>query len=169
MFYYQYYLKNHLYNYHYPDFAGYANYVAFIIPLEGRADQFAISIYGSVMVIKWDGISVSAGGDRHVYDIEIGNRMCDAKADPHCRIVCGVMPPTDFLGKLEHKAEGNLYRYIDGDCEAPVLIVDKIGLPNGFTWNEGEKKFYFIDSLAFDVREYDYDGETGNVGMFSPR
>lgn len=140
--------------------------------MHGTPDQFVVSINGTVSVFMWNGISESASLDRLAIDIEYGNRMTDAKADPHGRLVCGAMPPTDFSGKLVHTAKANLYRFYQDEPQdeeqyvvhAAVKIVDKIGLPNGLSWNAREKKFYFIDSLAFDVKEYDYDGATGNVG-----
>lgn len=140
-----------------------ANFVSFIIPVRGSIDEFAVSIDGNVAVIQWDGISESAKIVRHVVDIEPGRRMNDAKADPHGRLVCGIMPYTDFSANLEHTGKANLYRYASD--EEKVLIVDKIDLPNGLAWNAIEKKFYYVDSLAYDIKEYDYDGETGDVGM----
>lgn len=132
--------------------------------MEGTTDEFAVSIDGSVAVIQWDGISKSAKNVRHVVDIERGNRMNDAKADPLGRLVCGIWPHKVTSEIFVHKADANLYRYaID---EEKVLIVDKIGVSNGLAWNASEKKFYYIDSLTYDVKEYDYDIDTGNVGMF---
>ena len=57
-----------------------------------------------------------------------------------------------------------MYRY---SLESNAVIQDEgIGLPNGLAFNEKLKKFYFIDSLAFDVKEYDYDVESGDVSMY---
>lgn len=133
--------------------------------MEGSVDEFAVSIDGNVAVIQWDGITETAKVVRHAVDIEPGHRMNDAKADPNGRLVCGIMPQKEMSEIFVHKADANLYRYA-GD-EEKVLIVDKVGLPNGLTWNVSENKFYYIDSLAYDVREYDYNGETGNVGMYT--
>lgn len=131
--------------------------------MESSADEFAVSIDGNVAVIQWDGISETAKILRNVVDIERGNRMNDAKADPRGRLVCGIWPHKETHEIFVHKADANLYRYAND--EEKVLIVDKVGVSNGLTWNANEKKFYYIDSLAYDVREYDYDIETGNVGM----
>lgn len=130
--------------------------------MEGSSDEFAVSIDGTVAVIQWDGFSETAKIVRHVVDIEPGGRMNDAKADPHGRLFCGVMPQTDFSQKVDDTGKANLYRYAKD--EKKVLVVDKIDLPNGLTWNVSEKKFYYVDSMSYDIKEYDYDGETGNVG-----
>lgn len=134
--------------------------VSFIIPLNGL-DEFAISIDGNVEVIRWDGTSKTVKVVRRAVDIEPGRRMNDAKADPLGRLFCGVMPIKTGADVFVHTADANLYRYTSG--EEKVVVADKLGLPNGLTWNASKSKFYYVDSLAFDIKEYDYNIKTGDI------
>lgn len=135
--------------------------VSFIIPVEGNLNEFAISINGNVEVITWDGTSVTAKVVRRSVEIEPGRRMNDAKADPQGRLFCGIMPLKTGAEVFVHTADANLYRYTCG--EDKILVADKLGLPNGLTWNAKKSKFYYVDSLAFDIKEYDYDAKTGDI------
>lgn len=135
--------------------------VSFIIPVDGNRNEFAISIDGNVEVIKWDGTSATAKVVRRGVDIEPGRRMNDAKADPKGRLFCGIMPPKTGADVFVHTADANLYRYASG--EDKTVVADRLGLPNGLTWNAQNSKFYYVDSLAFDIKEYDYDGKTGDI------
>lgn len=40
-----------------------------------------------------------------------------------------------------------------------------VGISNGLAWNEKTNKFYYIDSVDSDVKEFDYDPVTGNLCM----
>lgn len=65
------------------------------------------------------------------------------------------------LGDLLEVAAGTFYRYIKGEGVKDLL--HKIHVSNGLAWNEKAKKFYFIDSCKFDVKEYDYDQKSGDI------
>lgn len=138
--------------------------VSFIIPVDGNHNEFAISIDGNVEVITWDGTSATAKVVRRGVDIEPGRRMNDAKADPQGRLFCGIMPVKTGEDVFVHTADANLYRYASG--EDKIVVADKLGLPNGLTWNARKSKFYYVDSLAFDIKEYDYDGKTGDISEY---
>lgn len=136
--------------------------ITFIIPVVGSRDQFAISTNGTVVTIKWNGLSETATVVRQVVAIESGRRMNDAKADPFGRLYCGIMTMKEDL--FVNTADANVWRY-DGRTADKRTALTGLGLPNGLTWNLKRKKFYFVDSLAFDVKEYDYDADSGEVGM----
>lgn len=36
----------------------------------------------------------------------------------------------------------------------------------GLTWNVKTNKFYYIDSMDWDIKEFDYDLETRNICKF---
>lgn len=78
------------------------------------------------------------------------------------RLFCGIWPPKEGDAIFVHIGDAKLYRHVKGEAVAQVVI-SELGLPNGLTWNLKKKKFYYIDSLAYDVREYDYDEKTGNI------
>lgn len=44
-----------------------------------------------------------------------------------------------------------------------TVLKPKIGCSNGLTWNEKTKKFYYIDSVDLDVKEFDWDPKTGQL------
>lgn len=100
-----------------------------------------------------------------VADIEPGKRMNDAKADPLGRLFCGVMPVKEGAAVFVHTADARLYRHEKGQTNGQ-LVIDELGIPNGLTWDSKKKKFYYVDSLAFDIREYDYEEKTGNICKF---
>lgn len=134
---------------------------SFILPVEGTKDQFAVGIGRRVAVIQWDGISSSAKVLRTVIEVEKDdalNRFNDAKADPKGRLVGGTMKvENDFYASTD----ANLYRLTKG--EKVQVLKTNISLSNGLTWNEQQKKFYYIDSCQHDVKEFDYDPETGDI------
>lgn len=81
------------------------------------------------------------------------------------RIFTGGTMRYEALGDLFDVAAGNFYKYIRGHGEYKLL--ENIFVSNGMAWNEAEKKFYYIDSGKFDIRQYDYDSKTGDICEFS--
>lgn len=67
----------------------------------------------------------------------------------------------EHLDDLFEIAGGSFYRYIKGEGIKDLL--HNIHCSNGLAWNEKEKKFYYIDSIKFDVKEFDYDPKSGNI------
>lgn len=137
--------------------------VSFIIPVAGTKDQFAVGIGRRVGIVQWDGVSSNAKIVRIALEVEKGdsfklNRLNDAKADPKGRFVGGTMKVED---DFYASTAASLYRLTKGE-EVKVLKTN-ISLSNGLTWNEQKKKFYFIDSCQSDVKEFDYDPETGDI------
>lgn len=62
------------------------------------------------------------------------------------------------------KRLGTFYRYTKDEQFVPLKR--SIGVSNGLAWNEKTNKFYYIDSVDLDVKEYDYDPVTGNLCMY---
>lgn len=139
--------------------------VSFIIPVEGTKDQFAIGIGRRVGIIQWNGVSATAKLLRIAFEVEKDialkfNRFNDAKADPKGRFFGGTMR-LEECGDLFDSTSGNLYRFAKG--EEVQVLKKNISVSNGLAWNEQLKKFYFIDSCQLDVKEFDYDPETGKL------
>jgi len=147
--------------------------VSFIIPIDGTTDLFAVGIQRRVGVIQWDGKSSEAKVLRIVFDVAQSDELQkfnDGKADPIGRFYGG----TVRTGKVEDNFEDNLdelftnvtaacslYRY---DAKSKVVqLRDKVKLSNGLAWNEAKNKFYYIDSLDYDIKEFDYDPVTGDL------
>ncbi|XP_004520695.1 regucalcin [Ceratitis capitata] len=138
------------------------NFASFIIPVEGENGKFAVGCDRRVAIVAWDGVSPSAKVARNAYEVQSGeefalNRLNDGKADPRGRLFAGTM--YNDQKDLFAARKGELYRFDKGKPVA--LIKSDIGISNGLTWNEKAGKFYFIDSCDYNVKEYDYDLETG--------
>ncbi|KAI5712714.1 hypothetical protein M8J75_010670 [Diaphorina citri] len=116
--------------------------VGFVLPVEGKKDQFLIGYGEDFAVVTWDGqsekpqdVSIHVKGDPSP-----DNRINDGKADPTGRVYAGSMC----------EAKGANGEYLTG--KATFYSVEK-----------GEK-FYYIDSLAENVRAFDYNKDTGDIG-----
>lgn len=139
--------------------------VGFFIPVEGTTDQFAVGIGRRVGIISWDGVSEKAKLERIALEVEhdakyVNNRWNDAKADPTGRLVGGTMR-LEAIGDIFEAADGSLYSFAK-DQEL-ALLKTKIGVSNGLTWNEKTGKFYYIDTCALDIKEFDYNLKTGEI------
>lgn len=137
--------------------------IAFIIPVKDTVDQFIIGTGKSITLISWDGKSKKAKKLKTVGAVEKDlpdNRFNDAKCDPRNRFFGGTMR-LEAKGDIFEKRLGTFYRYTKST--GFVEIKQKVGISNGLTWNENTNKFYYIDSVDLDVKEYDYNPDTGDI------
>lgn len=74
----------------------------------------------------------------------------------------GTMGPEPENGHCVPQS-GALYSLSKGELKQHV---QQIGISNGLAWNLALKKFYYIDSFAFSVDEFDYDLVTGDICKF---
>ncbi|RKN82826.1 SMP-30/gluconolactonase/LRE family protein [Ulvibacterium marinum] len=84
-----------------------------------------------------------------------GMRYNDGKVDPNGNF---------WIGSMHKKAApemGNLYR-VDTQMNVSTHIVDT-SISNGMAWTSDKKKFYYIDSTAYEVWRYDYDVATSEI------
>jgi len=80
------------------------------------------------------------------------NWLNDGKCDPAGRFWVGSMGP---------KYKASLYRIsASGKCDK---VLDSITISNGIVWTSDKSKMYYIDSPTLQVRQFDYDNETGNI------
>lgn len=147
------------------------SYVSFIIPVDGATDLFAVGLRRRVGVVQWNGKSPVAKVLRIVFGIdhtaELENSaLNDGKADPKGRLFCGTVGGANDLKSFDDIFENShftcaLYRY---DVQNNVVQVrDKVRLSNGLAWNEKKNKFYYVDSCDLDVKEFDYNPDTGDI------
>lgn len=137
--------------------------IAFIIPVKDTTDEFIIGTGKRITLISWDGKSETAKKIRTVGAVEDDlpdNRFNDAKTDPKHRFFGGTMR-LEEMGDIFEKRLGSFYRY--SKSSGFVVLKNKIGVSNGLAWNENTNKFYYIDSVDLDVKEYDYNPETGDI------
>ncbi len=84
-----------------------------------------------------------------------GNRFNDGKCDPAGRFWAGTMAYEN------QSTQGSLYR-LDTDLSVHKMLGD-IAISNGIVWNAAKDTMYYIDSLAYTVRAFDYDNATGDL------
>ncbi len=93
-----------------------------------------------------------------IHDPEPGlpeNRFNDGKCDPAGRFWAGTMAIDPVKGA------GALY-CMDTDLRVRKML-GEVGISNGIVWSRDGARMYYIDSLRYDVRVYDYDVETGDI------
>lgn len=83
------------------------------------------------------------------------NRFNDGKCDPAGRFWAGTMSTKD------EKGAGSLYR-LDKDSSIHKMIED-VSISNGIVWSLNASKMYYIDTPTQQVKEYDYNNETGEI------
>ncbi|KPU79867.1 uncharacterized protein Dana_GF27789 [Drosophila ananassae] len=137
-------------------------YATFILPIEGKPQEFAVGCIRRCAVVQWDGSSPVAKVVRTLFEIRPelkDNRLNDAKTDPNGRFYGGTM--AHGLEDFFNIWNGELYSWEAGG--QVKVIKDKVGLSNGLTWDTKAKKFYHADTNNFEVVGYDYDQATGAV------
>jgi len=137
--------------------------VGFVVPIKGTKDQFAVGIDRKVMAVKWDGTdNVTAEVLNQIAEVDTAsgldtNRLNDGKADPNGRLYAGTMGKEDPPGSFQQN-KGSLFVFSKSGGEARA---DQISISNGLCWDRTRRIMYYIDSLEFAVRAYDYDFNTG--------
>ncbi|MCL4833757.1 MAG: SMP-30/gluconolactonase/LRE family protein [Caldilineaceae bacterium] len=84
-----------------------------------------------------------------------GNRFNDGKCDPGGRFWAGTM------AYKNQSTQGSLYR-MDADYSVHKMLGD-IGISNGIVWSHDKATMYYIDSIAYSVRAFDYDNASGDI------
>lgn len=140
-------------------------FASFLIPLKCKKNQFAVGIGRSIEIIKWDGCSPFAKVIRTIVNVEVDSRydtnvFNDGKADP-CGRFFGGTERTAFCRNDSQLANASFYRFTSED--GLRQLKSDVYSSNGLTWNTKKKKFYYIDSCKFDIKEYDYDKKTGEI------
>lgn len=138
--------------------------VGFIVPVEGKSDQFVVGLGPRFVLIKWDGTSALAKRVKVLAEVDQDvkvTRFNDGKVDPHGRIFAGTMLSEEH-GDIFTARKGTLYRFVSktGKC---IPLKSKICISNGLAWDDSKKRFYYIDTGDMEVKEYDYNSETGDI------
>lgn len=137
--------------------------IGFFIPVNGTTDEFVIGANRRLLLIKWDGKSGQASISKVLAEIDPdheGNRCNDGKVDPSGVLFFGSMGDQSKFDLAKTRI-GAFYRF-SKDTGAVELKKD-IGISNGLTWDVKRKKFYYIDSVTRDVKEFDYDVTTSEI------
>ncbi|XP_044258190.1 regucalcin-like [Tribolium madens] len=131
---------------------------SFVIPVQGKKDQFVISLNNELVIISWDGGSDKIGIVENLATID--NNFNDAKCDPKGRLWAGsqTLDENDFM---KSEPLGHLYS-LDSNKQFKKCL-DKIRIANGLAFNEKLKKMYYIDSLIGTIDQFDFDVNTGKI------
>lgn len=133
----------------------------FIVPVKGRSSEFVIGDGTRLVLISWDGLSAKASIVKVIADLaeqESGNRWNDGKVDSRGRLWAGTMTTKEECFEI---CTGSFYRF-EADKMSFVKQFGDIFISNGLTWNDKTKKFYYVDSAAYEVRVFDSDKD-GNL------
>ncbi|XP_055599102.1 regucalcin-like [Uranotaenia lowii] len=140
-----------------------STHATFIIPVKNKHDQFIIGDGNRIVLIQWDGVSEVARSIEVIAtfgELEQTNRWNDGKADCHGRLFGGTMI-SEMQGNPFESNTGNFYRFEANQLKFTRLI-SNVFISNGLAWNYNTKKFYYADSGAFEIKEFDFDAE-GNL------
>ncbi|KAK5647803.1 hypothetical protein RI129_002695 [Pyrocoelia pectoralis] len=134
-----------------------------IIPSVKDFHLFIIGIERSLYAIKWDGKGhIEAKKNLTTVSQQFPtSRINDGKADPMGRIWFGTMGFEGPTGVTPD--EGVLYLASKYSIHDPLPVIHPVNISNGLAWNKALNKFYYIDTLTFTVKEYDYNNHNGNI------
>jgi len=133
----------------------------FVTPVANTSDRFAVGCGRRIVIVQWDGVATSCKVERTLFSVQddddkySGNRFNDGKCDPYGRLFAGTMR---YVGNELEYRYGELYMYDKGKVS---VVKSDVGISNGLAWNEQRNKFYYIDTTDFEVKEYDYNFQTG--------
>jgi gluconolactonase len=138
-------------------------YISFIIPVEGVTSQFIVGAGKRLLLINWDGVHTMAQIIRILTELPYdGVRFNDAKTDSKGRLYLGTMISEETGNVFDFKKRvGSLYRYTM--AEGLIELKGKVGLSNGLAFNDKTNTFYYVDSYDLNIKQFGYDGKTGNL------
>lgn len=135
--------------------------ILFILPINCSKNRFLVGIDLSAVIVHWDGRSPKATVLKTLFEIDeiSSNVINDVKTDFHGRFFGGTKSVESCdTGKAP---TGAFYRYRKG--KRLQKLFGDVFISNGLTWVEKTKKFYYIDSCTYDVKEFDYNTKTGSI------
>lgn len=137
---------------------------SFIIPIEGRKNKYAVGLQEGVKEIEWDGKSNTAYVTRTVFLTARcpgcpTNHMDDGKADLNGRFYGGTL--TSHACNFAEPANSSFYRYSKG--EGLKTILTHVRISNGLAFDTKEKKLFYDDTCAFNIREFNWNPISGEL------
>lgn len=137
--------------------------VTFIVPIEGRKNEFVVSVGLKVCVVQWDGKSGEAVILEVLTEVDqdhAGNRCNDGKVNPSGILHFGTMGDETRLD-LRVKRIGSFYRF--SESEGIKFLKGDIGISNGMAWDAKRRRFFYIDSMTRDIKEFKYEPVTSEI------
>ncbi|MGG3571405.1 SMP-30/gluconolactonase/LRE family protein [Bacillus gobiensis] len=82
-------------------------------------------------------------------------RFNDGKCDPAGRLWAGTM-------SMEGKKEKGAFYRLEKDLQI-TTIIEPVSISNGLDWDREKHVFYYIDTPTMEIKQFQYDPETGNL------
>ncbi|CAH1118004.1 unnamed protein product [Phaedon cochleariae] len=141
--------------------------VSVIIPIQGKKDQFVISLERELAIVTWDGESSRPSKVETLLEVDQNtkNVFNDGKCDPSGRLWIGSMGGPPVVIADIPLAKGTLYSVQKGVVKSHF---GGIGIANGIAFNTELAKMYYIDSRTGTVDQYDFDIKKGTVSNGKP-
>lgn len=142
-----------------------AQTLQFLLPIECTKDRFLVGIGKTAVIAKWDGRSPKATVIRPLFEVNCGtsNVFNDVKTDERGMFYGGTKAIDPCY--TDKPASGGFYGYQNGKCLRKFF--GNVFISNGLTWVRKTRKFYYVDSCSYDIKEFDYDPKTGDICTFS--
>ncbi|XP_018335856.1 regucalcin-like [Agrilus planipennis] len=140
--------------------------VAPVLPTTSSTKKFIVGLNRTVSAVEWD-------GESNTYDLEVlttvardypMSRTNDGKADLNGRLYIGTMGYEDTRGSLNYN-QGALYEITAANLEDPDVLLSPVNVSNGMAWNKANDKLYYIDTPTRQIREFNYDADTGAISF----
>lgn len=133
----------------------------FILPIESRRNQYLVGIQNKAMIVDWNGQSPKAfiNGTLFEFGSDPSVGINDVKTDSQGRFYGGSKNVESC--STNEVGQSGFYRY--QPSEGKKKLFDGVKISNGLTWVPQTNKFYYIDSCAYDVKEFNYDAKTGAI------
>lgn len=134
----------------------------FLLPIDCSKNKFLVGIDNKAVIVTWNGRSPKAKVQQILFELDKGttNVINDIKTDSRGRFYGGTKSTEDC--DVEDSGESAFYTYRKG--EGVKKFFGNVHISNGLAWVKQTNKFYYIDSCAYGVTEFDYDSETGDIG-----
>ncbi|KAK3895110.1 hypothetical protein Pcinc_001156, partial [Petrolisthes cinctipes] len=137
--------------------------VTFVIPVEGDDEKLVVGLGNTVSVVHWSPSHPDTHTTKPMATLHTttDDHFNDAKCDPQGRLWPGTMTPLGKEGQLLEFNNSSLFKLTsDLTCTTQVK---KVTISNGMAWSNDNKYFYYIDSPAKAVYQYDYEATAGAI------
>ncbi|XP_067356491.1 regucalcin isoform X7 [Channa argus] len=132
--------------------------VGFAVPR--RTGGYVAGVGRSIVAVDWTTQTTTSLVE--VDEDKPNNRLNDGKVDPIGRLLAGTMGkelrPAEVM-----KKQGSLFSVI-ADLTVTKHL-NQVDISNGMDWSLDMKTFFYIDSLSLTIDAFDYDTNTGQLGV----
>lgn len=131
---------------------------------DGPLKQFATVKNHTITIIQWDGKYPHGSIVRDAFTLETDPKYAShsvdiAKASPQGNFYGGTIRQT--LCSDSSEVTGAAYKY--DKCRGVQTIIPNQKIFGGLEWSPEGDKLYTVDSCGMVIREYEYNGKTGQI------